>query len=737
MTLAAGRHGNRAMSEPSSTAIDLAREAGGEEPAAGGKSKAKAQATQGFLDPVRDGVVVGWARPLDEATRLNVEIRIDDELVATVTADKFRKGLKKRGFNDGCYGFEWTIGGRWANGRRHQVSARAVGDSQALANSPQSFELAAASEAPPPPPARPATPSRWPDINYSDRALALARAIYTRQEIDWPAQRAVVEEILAHSSLPSVRSAASQFAASLAARRIASAAAQVRPVRLVLDAEALDREGAKATLVQWALQDGACMPELLSNAPGEVREEIVAELGALTTPRSIWSPPSEGLIVFGRPGDSFHPELSAYLRAVPAKYQAVIWDLGLQEPANPTAGEVLKRPIACAPAVLAGGLGPGVLCVKAELLDDSCRRSVSVGRFAQTKAASQPDSKWLYLPEALSATRAPGPLANTLKLWDEEDLGGGYGLKEVTRAFEVLGGSPSVVVPARRAAKIKVVLAGDNLDRLTDLLGQLSRQDVTGEVGVIAMTALSPKHIGKLLARAQPLLPDGVLDIAECAQDLSIPARFNLAAGGVAADVIIFVALETRLTSPVTLETLAAWALGREVAMVGAGPTGGGPSTPSRVRGLGLDDGPECIAVSERAWLTVGDFEPSAFPNFYGLEWALRAEDLGFVNLFCPGAAAPSLLTGKADLQLEKAMVRALHPGRLSELETIQALQNSAVRADARTALLLDRLMGSRRSSLCERQDLAVEVGNLAGLTQELREAVNVLSLKLDQGSAS
>jgi hypothetical protein len=393
---------------------------------------------------------------------------------------------------------------------------------------------------------------------------------------------------------------------------------------------------------------------------------------------------------------------------------------------------VLERPVVCAAAALAGGLGPGMLCVRAELLDAGFLRAGSVGRFARIKAASHPDAQWLYLPETLSTTRTSATLTETVTLWDEQERALGYGLEGVTTRFEVLDREPSTIVPAQRAQTVTVVIAGDDLDQLTELLKQLATQEVSGKVGVLVVTASDAERIGKLRASAAQLLPESPLEVAECSGALPAPARFNLAAARISSETIVFLSPEARLRSPVALETVTAWALVKDLGMIVAGRS---LQTDRPIRGLGGDDALDCLAVSGETWLTVGDFEPSAFPNLYGADWALRAEDLGFVNLFCPQHDGEGPAAGPSDLELEKAMVRALHPGRVSQRETAQALAASVDRADERAAFVLERLMTSRRATLRAQQDLAVEAGNLTGLADDLRQAVSILSLKLDQGS--
>ncbi len=723
------------MSQPSS----LATSGPANESDAGAETGAAAAVGfQGFLDPVQGATVCGWARPLGADGRLEIEIRIDDQPVATVTAEKFRRGLKQRGLGDGCYGFEWKIGDRWADDRSHMVSAKPAGSQLPLGNSPRTFLIAAAAVAPEAPvraePTSQPGRSRWPTGSYSADALDFARRVYNGDAVDWSASKALIEEILRESSLESVRSAAADFAAALIARRMA-APVPSRPMMLVLESEALDSDGLRHTIVQWALQDGAAVPCVLTDAPGEVREIAVGALGIQTTPRGNWSAPVEGLVAFARPGDSFHPEFSRLMGSVSTRFRGLTWDLALQAPGQMTGQTVLERPVAFPPAVLTGGYGPAILCVQAEALDDSPPRGLSVGSFAQARVASRPDANWLYLPEPLSSTRSPERLQDAAREWGVPDVAVRQRLGEITGLYESLGGSPGFVAPVGKAARIAVIYAGDAAERGSDLLSQLATQEISGEVAVVAAIAgAGQKAIGKLQAHADQVLPPDCFAMIECPIGLTPAARLNFAAQRTSADVLIFVNAAARPSSPLALEVLASWCLLSEIGVAASGGAkADGDAAPARLRGLAHSDGLDCMAISHSAWLTVGEFEESVFPNLFPLEWAVRAERLGFVSLFAPGLLARPSYASQTDHRLESTLLRAIHPPRMSDMETNFAYARSAALADQRTALLVDRLLSARRASRRDRNELAVEVSAISTLAEDLRQAVTVLGLKLDR----
>jgi hypothetical protein len=691
---------------------------------------------KGFLDPVGKGVAQGWARPQGEDGRIDVEILVDGQLVATVTADKHRRGLEQRGIGDGCYGFEWRIEPRWADGQTHQLSARAVGATAELGNSPRTFSLEPGAV---PEPARdggrPLSRGRWSCGRYSSEAIDLARAVFAGEAVDWLDRKSVVKEILRQSPLEKVRENAAELSAALTARRAKGAPAGARPVQLILEAETLENDAIRHTAVQWALQEGATRPQLVTDAPSELSEDAAPELGLAATPRSLWACPQGGLAVFGRPGDVFHPDLSWLVRAAPARFLGAMWDLALQSPGRAVASTTLKRPVTYAPSVLAGDYGPGGFCVRAEALGLATPHDLPLARFAQAAVAAQPAARWLCLPEALSSTQALDTREQTLRLWREQDAGRLGRLGDVAGLLTPLERDPRFVLPVQRAERIAVVYAADEADTGADLLAQLARQEVSGQVSVVCATAgATDRQLARLQGRASELLADDSLKLVECPAGMSLAGRLNLAAEQADAEVVVFIDAHARLTSPFTLEVLAAWSLAEEVAVAASGVSvDAGAGTPGRVRGLAQSDRLDCLAIARSVWMTVGDFDETGFLTLFAMDWALRAEGLGYVTLFSPELAASPQAHDASVSGLEAALLQAVHPAKPSELEARHALEASTAQANARAALLLDRLLEGRRVSRRTMSDLAVEVGAVSSLAEDLRQALAVLGLKLDQ----
>lgn len=97
----------------------------------------------GFLDGVSDDRIYGWAwDPTRPGARVEVELRIDGQLVARVRADRERGDLASAGIGDGRHGFELSLG-PLADGRRHVVEVLRE-DGHALTGSPWRGRIGAA-----------------------------------------------------------------------------------------------------------------------------------------------------------------------------------------------------------------------------------------------------------------------------------------------------------------------------------------------------------------------------------------------------------------------------------------------------------------------------------------------------------------------------------------------------------------------------------------------------------------
>jgi hypothetical protein len=96
---------------------------------------------EGTLDRADTTRVAGWVWDKNRPeTPISVEIYEDDTLLATVTADQFREGLKKAGKGDGRHGFVYRPSGNLKDGKTHSVRAVIAGTQSDLVNSPRQVE---------------------------------------------------------------------------------------------------------------------------------------------------------------------------------------------------------------------------------------------------------------------------------------------------------------------------------------------------------------------------------------------------------------------------------------------------------------------------------------------------------------------------------------------------------------------------------------------------------------------
>lgn len=94
-------------------------------------------AYEGYLDVANCGVVSAWG--WDQA-RPNEPIKLDiydgNLLVATVTADSFRKDLLGAGKGDGKHSTIWTVPPQMKDGKKHVITVRFGGTSLELGMTP-------------------------------------------------------------------------------------------------------------------------------------------------------------------------------------------------------------------------------------------------------------------------------------------------------------------------------------------------------------------------------------------------------------------------------------------------------------------------------------------------------------------------------------------------------------------------------------------------------------------------
>jgi len=96
----------------------------------------------GALDELDGAVLTGWAwDPYHPSAVQQVEIEIDGQVEAVVSASELRGDLCGAGIGDGRHGFRFPLPQRLMDGRPHQVRARVAGQAFELEHSPKCFQL--------------------------------------------------------------------------------------------------------------------------------------------------------------------------------------------------------------------------------------------------------------------------------------------------------------------------------------------------------------------------------------------------------------------------------------------------------------------------------------------------------------------------------------------------------------------------------------------------------------------
>lgn len=93
---------------------------------------------EGFHDIANCEGIIGWAwdknRPDDP---IKVEVYDGDVLIATVTADQFRKDLLDNQKGNGKHGFNYSISPQLKDGKPHSIRVKFGGTSLDLGNTPK------------------------------------------------------------------------------------------------------------------------------------------------------------------------------------------------------------------------------------------------------------------------------------------------------------------------------------------------------------------------------------------------------------------------------------------------------------------------------------------------------------------------------------------------------------------------------------------------------------------------
>jgi GT2 family glycosyltransferase len=105
----------------------------------GGSASGEAGPLIGALDPIGlDGFIRGWAWDTRSPERsVEVELWIDDNVVARLSPQDFRADLLAAGIGHGCFGFSWPVPRELCDGRPHRIGVHHLGMQVELENSPR------------------------------------------------------------------------------------------------------------------------------------------------------------------------------------------------------------------------------------------------------------------------------------------------------------------------------------------------------------------------------------------------------------------------------------------------------------------------------------------------------------------------------------------------------------------------------------------------------------------------
>ncbi|WP_185731360.1 putative Ig domain-containing protein [Larkinella rosea] len=98
-------------------------------------------AYEGFLDVINcKGDIFGWVWDANQPnTPLNIEIRDNDNLIATITASLARPDLVSAQIGNGQHGYSWIIPATLKDGQNHSIGMRIQGTSYELIGSPKTL----------------------------------------------------------------------------------------------------------------------------------------------------------------------------------------------------------------------------------------------------------------------------------------------------------------------------------------------------------------------------------------------------------------------------------------------------------------------------------------------------------------------------------------------------------------------------------------------------------------------
>lgn len=513
------------------------------------------------------------------------------------------------------------------------------------------------------------------------------------------------------------------------------------PVCLLIEVGNAKPKQVEATLLSWALQGASVAPMIVAATKSTADElQALTKQYKIAAPvlRSTALPSADGFLVFARPGELFHPQLSRTLEGLPLSVEAVTWSVFVQEGAS-DAPAMLDNRQNRGPVALVGSLGCVGLAVRASAAASwSARPGLSLARQAQIFAAGLHARSWAHLVEGFSAVRFAEGFEAAARSWSAYDENLPASVAASAPDIEVLGENGAArFLPRRRGSGIAAIISVDDIEQGSVTLHSLAGQKTGGR---LTATIVLPEKLrpaaGALSKTGQKLFPGSAFSLQFCSDDNPTASRFNQAAAQGNEEVLLFVRQGLSLPPAGAVEEMAAWALAHEVGAVccrvletGLSPVAtlysNDVSWTAQRFGAPLLPRLACTAVSRLVWRTTGEFDDWRFGrSLFDLEYALRLARLGLQNLRLGHLSATVAAIAESDEPAEAALLHALYPeiaglkvGAASSLARAlaetplhrQALERTGGRDSA--AFLLNELLAVRRSR-SERNGSASEVSN-------------------------
>ncbi|MBI4650257.1 hypothetical protein HY745_03020 [Candidatus Desantisbacteria bacterium] len=95
----------------------------------------------GVLDNVKNGIISGWAKRKDESNPVSINIIVNNKVVITVIADKYRNDLEKNGIGNGKHAFSFNLTPYLPEKKKYTIQAKVSESDYELRKSPWEINL--------------------------------------------------------------------------------------------------------------------------------------------------------------------------------------------------------------------------------------------------------------------------------------------------------------------------------------------------------------------------------------------------------------------------------------------------------------------------------------------------------------------------------------------------------------------------------------------------------------------